>query len=48
LVNTGKSKAKPEASAMTSNIQLSMRKFTNQTFKGKKTKARSKANQLGF
>jgi hypothetical protein len=32
LVSTGKSKAKPDASAMASNIQLSIRKFTNQTF----------------
>jgi hypothetical protein len=39
LLKTGKSKAAPEAKATVMSIQLSRRNFTNQTFKGKKTRA---------
>jgi hypothetical protein len=48
LVSAGNIKATPEAKATNNNIQFSRRKFTNQTFSGKKTKACKKACQHGF
>jgi hypothetical protein len=48
LVSTGNIKATPEAKATNNNIQFSRRKFTNQTFWGKKNKGLSVGRQHGF